>query len=66
MEGLINKIPKRSIHPKLRLTSSIYHKKVKINQKGNREGPDIEMTEKKHGAEILKEELIDSSERNCM
>jgi len=65
MEGIISRIPNRSVHPKLRLTSSIYHKKIKINKKANRENLSIEMTEKKNGSEILKEELIDSFERNC-
>jgi hypothetical protein len=66
MEGILSRIPNRSVHPKLRLTSSIYHNKIKINKKANRDNVNIEMTEKKNGAEILKEELIDSFDKNCI
>lgn len=65
METLINRVPNRSVHPKLRLTSSMYHKKIKINKKKNSEFVNIEMKEKRIGCEVLKEELIDSDERCC-
>lgn len=61
MECLISRVPTHSVHPKLRLTSSMYQKKIKFNQKiGKSKFADMEMKTFKDKSSTLTEELIDN------
>lgn len=62
MECLINRVPSNSVHPKLKLTSSMYQKKIKFNQINKVMNPDIEMKSFSN----LKQGLIEEVDNSCI
>jgi len=64
IEYYINRIPTQSVHPKLKLTSSMYHKKNKQHNYNNKkEYPDLEMRSFTRSITSLKESLIEEVDK---
>ena len=66
MECLINRVPSQSVHPKLRMTSSMYHKKIKFHQTSKNKNAQIEMKSILNQSAHLNEELIDNFDMSCI
>jgi hypothetical protein len=61
MECFLNRVPSHSVHPKLRITSTMYHKKNKFNYGTKKENPEVELSDIRSKIN-LKEGLIEEED----